>query len=273
MLTHTVCADSGSSSWVAFASAFSFLLVQPLLIPAGLVILLGIGSLMPRHPMQQILRNGTIALGFIYLICFFPPTINIAETALKQAIPQDSRLLADAVVVLGRGEELNSSRAEVAAHLWQERRAPLIFASGIYDAPKLLSMLHNTGIPEQALQGEDCSRTTYENAEFTATLLKPQGIERILLVTDEPHMLRSFLTFRGFGFQVIPVSSVSSAVLDRSSRTKLVLREFMGLVSYSVLGRFSVHPDSSVSSVAQETTIRQTNFQQRKEPKAATGAA
>lgn len=254
MLTPIVCADPGSSSWFAFAGTLSLLLVRPLFVLFALIVLFASSRLIPRRLLQWIFRKGIIALALVYLAGFFPPTINIAETVLKQSIPQDSGVSADAVVILGRGGTLNPSRAEVASHLWQEQRAPLIFASGIYDAPQLLSILHHAGIPDQALQGEGCSRTTYQNAEFTASLLKPQGIQRILLVTDGPHMLRSFLTFRGFGFEVIPAPSASLQSLDRTSRTKLVLREYMGLVSYGLLGRFSDHTSTSpMSSIAQET--------------------
>lgn len=273
MLIPIVCPDSGSSSWVVLAGILSLWLVRPLFVLSALFALFVVSSLIPHRPIQRIFRRGTVALALIYLVGFFPPTISIAETALKQAIPEDSGATADAVVILGRGRRLNPSRAEVAAHLWQEQRAPLIFASGIHDAPKLLSMLHNTGIPDQSLQGEGCSRTTYENAEFTSNLLKPQGIRRILLVTDGPHMLRSLLTFRGFGFEVIPFPSTSLQSLDRTSRTKLVLREYMGLVSYGLLGRFSAHASSApVSSVVRETTVQQTTFQETGKPQATMGS-
>jgi hypothetical protein len=52
-------------------------------------------------------------------------------------------------------------------------------------------------------------------------------------------MLRSFLTFRSFGFDVVPVPSSGLRYLDRTDRTRMVLREYLGLVSYGLLGRFS----------------------------------
>lgn len=258
MLTPMLCSGSVSSSWVSFTGPLSRWLVQPLLVLPVFVCLFGLVSLLPRHPVRRLFRRGTVTLALIYIIGIFPITVNLAEAALKKAIPQDSGATADAVVILGRGEPLNPSRAKVAAHLWEEHRAPLIFASGIRDSSRLLAMLHKQGIPDTALQGEGCSRTTYENAQFTANLLKPQGIHRILLVTDTPHMLRSLLTFRGFGFEVIPVPSPGARRVDRSQRTKLVLREYLGLASYGFLGRFSIHANSRAAlSISQESLFQE----------------
>lgn len=273
-MTPIICADSASGSWVSFAGPLSQWMVQPLLVIPVFVCLFGAVSLLPKHRMRRLCRRGTVTLALIYLVGIFPITVNLAEAVLKKSIPQDPGVTADAVVILGRGGRLNPSRAEVAAHLWQEHRAPLIFASGIFDAPKLLSILHGEGIPDQSLQGEDCSRTTYENARYTADWLKPQGIQRILLVTDGPHMLRSLLTFRGFGFEVIPVPSPGMKSLDRTSRTRLVLREYLGLVSYGLLGRFSEHENSrAMLSTPQVSVSQKQEIVREDAPQISTGGA
>lgn len=248
---------SASSSWFILVGTLSSWFFRPLLVLSVFGLLFGLTSLIPRHSIRRLFRRGTVTFALIYLVSIFPLTVTVAEAVLKKAVPQDSGATADAVVILGRGEALNSSRAEVAAHLWQENRAPLIFASGIYDSPRLLTLLRAKGIPESALEGESHSRTTYENARFTADLLRPQGIRRILLVTDGPHMLRSFLTFRGFGFEVIPAPSASPRHLDRIGHTRLVLREYLGLVSYGLLGRFSSHGDTRATLTAPQATVSQ----------------
>ncbi|MCL6436145.1 MAG: YdcF family protein [Leptolyngbyaceae cyanobacterium HOT.MB2.61] len=88
--------------------------------------------------------------------------------------------------MLGRGPRLEADRLEVAAALWRIKRAPRIFVSGRGDAVRMFMELQKKGVPEQALGGEECSMTTGENAKFTATVLKPQGIQKILLVTIPP---------------------------------------------------------------------------------------
>lgn len=51
---------------------------------------------------------------------------------------------------------------------------------------------------------EDQSRDTAENAAFTARMLKPEGITRVLLVTSATHMRRSQRLFENQGFTVMP---------------------------------------------------------------------
>ncbi len=143
----------------------------------------------------------------------------------------------DAIVILGRGEAMRESRVKVASDLWRSQQAPKIFASGRGDAQEMQDMLKAIAIPVRDLSGEDCSRTTAENAEFTGLLLKPQGINKILLVTDPPHMLRSLLTFRRYGFEVTAAPSLLPATLSDRDRKLLILREFIALITYKILGR------------------------------------
>ena len=51
---------------------------------------------------------------------------------------------------------------------------------------------------------EDRSRDTFENAEFSAALLRPLGIDRIVLVTDADHEWRAVQEFTSAGFTVVP---------------------------------------------------------------------
>ena len=51
---------------------------------------------------------------------------------------------------------------------------------------------------------EERSRTTWENARFSAEMLQAQGIKSVVLVTDAWHMRRSRWSFEQAGLQVIP---------------------------------------------------------------------
>jgi uncharacterized SAM-binding protein YcdF (DUF218 family) len=51
---------------------------------------------------------------------------------------------------------------------------------------------------------EPRSRDTWENAEYSAEILRANGISTIYLVTHAWHMRRAMLAFRHFGIQVIP---------------------------------------------------------------------
>jgi uncharacterized SAM-binding protein YcdF (DUF218 family) len=51
---------------------------------------------------------------------------------------------------------------------------------------------------------EGRARDTHENALFSAAMLAPAGVHRIILVTGAMHMARSVAEFRAVGFEVIP---------------------------------------------------------------------
>ena len=53
---------------------------------------------------------------------------------------------------------------------------------------------------------EGRSRDTWENAEFSAAILRDAGIQRIYLVTHDWHMRRSLLAFRHFGLEPVSAS-------------------------------------------------------------------
>ncbi len=173
------------------------------------------------------------------LLLLSTPGLALAYQGLVSLVPGDTGKSAEAIVILGRGEFFAPQRAETAATLWQSQRAPLIFVSGNHqEYLKIVRELKQRGIPDEAVDGEFCSKTTEENAEFTAAALFPRSIRQILLVTDPPHLMRSLLTFQSIGFTVLPYPSPLPEALNRRQKTMLTLQEYSGLVSYALQGRF-----------------------------------
>ncbi|MCH8530133.1 MAG: YdcF family protein [Saccharospirillum sp.] len=90
---------------------------------------------------------------------------------------------------------------------------------------------------------ETRSRTTAENAQFSAEMLLPEGVRRIALVTESFHMPRSVLSFEQAGFEVIAAPTrlprerearlldwvPNAQALQSSSQT---LHEWLGLIVY-----------------------------------------
>jgi uncharacterized SAM-binding protein YcdF (DUF218 family) len=176
-----------------------------------------------------------IALGGVLIS---PIGVKLGLWGLTAFVPPDSGEPVQAIVVLGRGEDLRVSRVAEVQALWQDDRAPRIFASGMSDAKAIIQALEAAGIPGERLTGEECSQSTEENALFTNAILRPQGIEKILLVTDPPHLLRSFLLFRSFRFDVIPHSSSIDLLATSQERFKTEMREYFGLIQYALTGEF-----------------------------------
>lgn len=130
---------------------------------------------------------------------------------------------ADAIVVLGGGQyygwltrpdvrlgDLESSRVAAGARAWLAGRAPVIILTGgktgrISEAERMAAAINHLGVPDSALLLEERSRSTRDNAKFTAELARPRGVRTVLLVTSGLHMPRAVLLFREAGFHVVPV--------------------------------------------------------------------
>lgn len=235
MLDPALCTQS-ASHWLAMKSVFFKLLMTPALVVLAIAAVTLTPWIFPKIAWKrQLLRLGG-ALLLMYLFATFPLTIALASKGLVAFIPHDPGGKADAIVILGRGEKLRPARVAVAAKLWRDRRAPLIFASGKGDGGEISDDLKKKGIPESALEKETCSRTTEENALFTASVLQQQGVKKILLVTDPPHMLRSLMTFSSLGFTVFPHPSPLPSNIATANRAVMVFYEYIGLVSYGLKG-------------------------------------
>lgn len=121
----------------------------------------------------------------------------------------------DAMVVLGAGvigdcipNQYAVRRVLLAAQLWREHWAPLVvFTGGSSEgscpvAVAMAQMASAVGISESAIRVETTSRSTRENGQQTALLLRALGARRLLLVTDRLHMRRAAVTFQKEGFDV-----------------------------------------------------------------------
>ena len=129
---------------------------------------------------------------------------------------------ADAIVVLGSGRERGDpawgsdqptdvalDRERYAARLAKASGLPILTTGGLhYGTPpseaRLMadSMREDFGVTVR--WQEERSRTTWENAQFSAEMLLPQGIKRVVVVTQAWHMSRSVWSFQQAGFEVVP---------------------------------------------------------------------
>ena len=108
-------------------------------------------------------------------------------------------------------------------------------------------MFTSLGIDESRVIYEGESRTTAENALFTARLIHPAPGERWLLVTSAWHMPRAIGAFRGAGLDMIaypvgyrtfrgPILHPYSLV-DRLAMLHYAAHEWIGLVVYRLRGQ------------------------------------
>jgi len=196
-----------------------------------------------------------IGFAFAYLLIISPVGAKLLVKGLNLFLPRDDGQPADAIVILGRGNLLEQERNQRASKIWHNRRAPIILATGNTNAPQFVQQLLMDGIPREALVEESCSFTTEENALRSAPLLQEKGVRRIILVTDSPHMLRSVLTFRSFGFRVIPEPIPLPTDYPPIVASRTTIREYIGLIGYGLTGRFNLRPNTPSQSDLLTTSI------------------
>ena len=205
-----------------------------------LIVLVSVGILWmigPKRWRWRFLLPFTLTV-LLCLAITSPWGVDLATQGLMAKLPPDSGESVDAIVVLGRGDELRQRRIEIVEKLWEKQRSSRVFASGMLDAEFMLEQFEQDGIPKSALSGERCSQSTEENALFTSAVLYPQQVQKILLITDTPHMLRSVLLFRAVGFEVIPYPIPLYDRWSAPRKSQLLLREYLGLLQYSLTDRF-----------------------------------
>lgn len=174
---------------------------------------------------------------------------------------------ADVIVVLGAGRERGDlawgadqptgvalERERYAARLAKASGLPVLTSGGLhYGTPpteaKLMadSLQDDFGVAVRWQEGR--SRTTWENARFSAELLEPLGVRRVVVVTQAWHMPRAVWSFEHAGFTVVP-APVGFLGTDNGEpfggwvptvksvwRSGQLLNEAIGQVGYSVFYR------------------------------------
>lgn len=175
---------------------------------------------------------------------------SFADRAIAPLLTQDTSAAADAIVILGAGvvgdcipNNNAVRRVLLAAELWHQQRAPLVLnvgGSGEASCPVSVAaqnLARELGIPQSSLRLETVSRSTRENGELSAPLLRGWGVQRVLLVTDRLHMRRASGVFRRLGFDVEQASvPIYEGHEDNVSMLRAGLREYAALAYYRFRG-------------------------------------
>ncbi len=220
-------------------------------------------------------RNGRALLTLVLIVMLVPVFVPV-KTWLRAplenhfAVPEPLPETIDGIIVLGGAVvvQITASRSQVTLGDAAERmteslalaqrypEATLLFSGGsgelverqLSEADVAAMFYEQLGLEPARLLFEQRSRDTYENALFSYELVNPQPGERWLLVTSAVHMPRAVGVFQALGWPVLPYPvdfrsvenptfEPSLNVLDNITGIDGIVREWVGLAAFRVLGR------------------------------------
>ncbi len=248
--------------------------------PVGLTFVLLVLALIFRN--KNKMRNGFIIAAM--LLVFISGNRWVAMSLIRSLewryMPIEKTEEAEVAVVLGGATEpaqYPRTAAEVngaadrmlyAARLYKDGSIKTLLLSGgsipwygAYTSPPALEMqeiLNLTGVPNDVIWLETRSQNTYENALYSAEILKEHDVNKVLLITSAMHMPRSVKLFEAQGLEVIPAPTdytVTQAgwqnlwhpsleeffinllpTYGNISQTTYALKEYVGMTVYSLQG-------------------------------------
>ena len=150
--------------------------------------------------------------------------------------------VADVIIVIGGGSHERPLRA---AQLFQQHAAARVLITGAGDDGINRQLLLANGVPARAIEVENKSATTRENAEFTVKRLRAEKIHSAILVTSWYHARRAEKTFTHFAPELKFYSRPSYFAFAREDWKKLGINrrmrlEFLKLPGYWI--RYGVNP-------------------------------
>jgi uncharacterized SAM-binding protein YcdF (DUF218 family) len=208
---------------------FSRFILKQMLLPPGIFFVLLLVAWWLRRRWPRLAGACFVAgLGGLWLMSL-PVVMQQAASRLESepALPVQAwstlAQRADAIVILGAGRERGDpawdgidqptgialERVRYAARLAKASGLPVLTSGGLhYGSPPseawIMAQSLRDDFGTSARWTEERSRTTWENAEFSAQLLAEHGIKRVVVVTQAWHMQRSRWSFEQQGLQVIP---------------------------------------------------------------------
>lgn len=244
-------------------------IIEHLILPPGGMLLMMVLGIVVR---QRFYRSGQFLVfsGFALLLLLSLPVVSGFLIRTTENIPaldiqQIKSSSARAIVILGGGRYSSApeyqadtvskytlERLRYGAYLHRQNRLPILVTGGkVYggeqqpEAALMKQVLEKDFVvPVRWAEGE--SRTTFENAVNTQTILASEQINHILLVTHALHMPRAREAFEQAGFSVTPAPmsfhtpSNRPLVLKLLPGTKalressLMLHEWLGRLWYRI---------------------------------------
>lgn len=219
-----------------------------------LLLLAGLGLTLLRRRLGRALLISGVAVLYLLATPFVSARLlRLAEAPLEIS-PSALAQSPQAIVILSAGayrwapeyegdtvDALTLERIRYGARLQRRTGLPILvtggrphdFAQSIAESMQQ-ALVEDFGVPVRWVEGQ--ARTTHENAERSAAVLRAEGIDTIYLVTHAVHMRRAQEAFERAGLTVVPAATVFS-----SSDTEVSLRELVPRTTTLVRSSYALH--------------------------------
>lgn len=230
------------------SAAATVLLVPP--VNLALLALAGVALAGRRPRLGRRLAGGALAL--LLLLALPVVSESLLATLTPPPAPPDRTLDAppQAIVILGGDVTeteagtapgpLSLERLRAGASLRRSSGLPILITGGVLgpsDAP-LATLMARSLVGDFALPVrwvEPRAHDTWENARFSAELLRRDGVTTVYLVTHAWHMRRALLAFAAAGIVAVP------AAVPAERPPRFMASEFVPRVSSWQRGYFALH--------------------------------
>jgi uncharacterized SAM-binding protein YcdF (DUF218 family) len=229
-------------------------LLAALLVPPGNLPLIAMAGLLLRRRWPRLGAALTWASCLLLVALALPFVGESMLVALEEAVPPRARpdVKPEAIVILsaditrfgGEGPgfgsgQLSLERERAAAALFHQVQLPMLITGGVLqpgDPPiaDVMAASMRDDFQIAVRWTERRSRDTWQNAEYTAPILRKEGIHSVYLVTHAWHMKRALIAFRHFGIEAVP----SPLPMDRYPRVNAYYLEPIAqgwIISYYAL--------------------------------------
>ena len=223
--------------WFVLRDSVFHLVVTPVLLLPLLAGLLWISC--TRLGLRLPIRACLVAAFLLCLSTVYTPIgTSLLSTWLRHQVPRPTTDQPAVAVLVGRGSNITLSTTSLAADLQRWGLIHSVYVSG--DQRATAERLVALGVPPTQVAGDDCARTTWENAIITTAWLRQQNpgapLPAISLITDPWQLPRAALAFQRQGVAVVPLAAPVEHLSARE-RNRLALREGAALLLYRLQGR------------------------------------
>lgn len=158
--------------------------------------------------------------------------------AVDQAAPSDAIAVFGAAEYYGKPSPVYRARLDHAEQLWEHGIAPMIVTLGGGGGDQYSeggvgrSYLMSQGVPESAIIAETHSHSTVEAVERLAVIVRANGFQRLVVVSDEAHMFRLHAICEAAGLNVLTSPRAPVPVEGGSSTWDPIVHEMLSYTAW-----------------------------------------